>query len=108
LKLEAAKDEAAAIVARGTADAKVIELKNAAEAAGWKRSVEAFSGDGNLFARYVMFQKLSASYRRLMINTADSPIMRIFESFAPGSQGTPTTRPVVPASSSGAPVTANE
>ncbi|HUG17937.1 MAG TPA: SPFH domain-containing protein [Planctomycetaceae bacterium] len=108
LKLEAAIDEAAAIVARGTADAKVIELNNAAEAAGWKRSVEAFSGDGNQFARYVMFQKLSASYRKLMINTADSPIMRVFESFAPGSQARPSTPPVVPEGSSETPVTTKE
>jgi regulator of protease activity HflC (stomatin/prohibitin superfamily) len=81
LRLEAAKDEAAAMIARGKAEAEVIGFQNKAEAAGWKRSVEAFSGDGDQFARYVMLQKLSPAYRRLMINTADSPIMKIFELF---------------------------
>jgi len=89
LRLEAAKDEAAAVIARGTAEAEVVGFQNKADAAGWKRSVEAFSGDGNEFARYVLLQKLSPSYRRLMINTADSPIMKIFELFS-SQQSTPT------------------
>lgn len=88
LRLEAAKDEAAAMIARGKAEAEVIGFQNKAEAAGWKRSVEAFSGDGDQFARYVLLQKLSPSYRRLMINTADSPIMRIFDLFGE-QQGQP-------------------
>ncbi len=96
LKLDAAKDEAEAIVARGKAEAEVIRLQNAAIASGWQRSVEAFSGDGAQFSRYVMYQKLSASYRRLMINTADSPIMKIFEGFAP-SNSPPTPGVAAPA-----------
>lgn len=81
LKLDAAKDEAAAVVSRGKGQAEVIEFKNKAEAAGWERAVEAFSGNGNQYAQYVLFQKLSSSYRNIMVNTADSPIMKIFESF---------------------------
>jgi len=81
LRLDAAKDEAAAILARGKAEAEVIGFQNKAEAAGWKRSVEAFSGNGNEFARYVLLQKLSPAYRSLMINTANSPIMDIFALF---------------------------
>ncbi|HLQ43418.1 MAG TPA: SPFH domain-containing protein [Planctomycetaceae bacterium] len=81
LKLEAAQDEAAAIVAKGEGAAEVIRLDNAAEAAGWKRSVEAFSGNGAQYAQYVLFQKLSSAYRKIMVNTADSPIMKIFESY---------------------------
>ncbi|QDT63251.1 SPFH domain-containing protein [Calycomorphotria hydatis] len=81
LKLEAAKDEAAAIQARGQAEADVIVFQNEAEAAGWKRAVEAFNGNGEEYARYVLFQKLSSAYREIMVNTADSPIMKIFESF---------------------------
>jgi regulator of protease activity HflC (stomatin/prohibitin superfamily) len=105
LRLEAAKDEAAAIIARGTADAEVVGFQNKADAAGWKRSVEAFSGDGNEFARYVLLQKLSPSYRRLMINTADSPIMKIFELFSseqsekPVEGKTPTVNSKTPADS---------
>lgn len=89
LRLEAAKDEADAIVARGKAESEVIGFQNKAEAAGWKRSVEAFSGNGDEFARYVLLQKLSPSYRKLMINTADSPIMKIFELFSSGEATVP-------------------
>lgn len=88
-KLDATKDEAAAITSRGKAAAEVVEFKNQAEAAGWKRAVEAFGGDGGKYAQYVMFQKLSAAYRSIMVNTADSPIMKVFESF-----NAPATKPV--------------
>lgn len=81
LKLEAAKDESAALVARGEGEAEVILQQNLAEAAGWKRSVAAFGGNGSQFAQYVLYQKLATAYRRVMVNTADSPIMKIFESF---------------------------
>ena len=81
LKLEAAKDEAAAMLSKGQGEAEVIRLDNAAEASGWKRSVEAFGNNGGQYAQYVLYQKLSGAYRTIMVNTADSPIMKIFESF---------------------------
>jgi regulator of protease activity HflC (stomatin/prohibitin superfamily) len=81
LKLDAAKDEAAAILSKGEGEAEVIRLDNAAEASGWKRSVEAFGNNGGQYAQYVLYQKISAAYRTIMVNTADSPIMKIFESF---------------------------
>jgi len=92
LKLEAAKDEAAAIVATGEGAAEVIKQQNAAEAAGWKASVKAFSGNGAQYAQFVLYQKLSTAYRKIMVNTADSPIMKIFDSFnqpAKDSVGSP-------------------
>lgn len=82
LKLDATIDEAAAIEAKGKAAADVVRFNNEAEAAGWTTAVEAFEGDGQAYAQYVLYQKLSSSYRRIMVNTADSPIMKIFESFA--------------------------
>lgn len=82
LKLDATIDEAAAIEAKGKAAADVVRFNNEAEAAGWKKAVEAFEGDGQAYAQYVLYQKLSASYRKIMVNTADSPMMKIFESFA--------------------------
>jgi hypothetical protein len=101
LKLDASIDEAAAIEAKGKAAADVVRFDNEAAAAGWKKAVEAFEGDGQGYAQFVLYQKLSASYRRIMVNTADSPIMKIFESFAesaaeakalPGGRATvPTT-----------------
>ena len=90
-KLDAAADEAEAITARGEATAEVVRLQNQAVAAGWKRAVEAFGGDGNEYAQYVLFEKLSSAYRSMMINTADSPIMKIFESFGRNHES-PTTR----------------
>lgn len=81
LRLKASKDEAEAIVERGKAEAQVVEFNNKAEAAGWKKSVEAFSGDGGEFARYTMYQKLAGAYQKMMINTANSPIMDIFKQF---------------------------
>lgn len=108
LKLDATIDEAAAIEAKGKAAADVVRFNNEAEAAGWKKAVEAFQGDGQAYAQYVMYQKLSASYRKMMVNTADSPIMKIFESFADSADAAraaaakPTSTPTLPAAASGA------
>ncbi|TWT61862.1 SPFH domain-containing protein [Rubinisphaera italica] len=99
LKLEAAADEAEAIIARGTAEADVVGFNNEADAAGWKRAVEAFSGDGDAYARYVLNQKIAPSYQKIMANTQDSPIMKIFESFA-----TPSSIPKPEPSSTPAPM----
>jgi regulator of protease activity HflC (stomatin/prohibitin superfamily) len=81
LKLEAAENEAAAILSRGKAIAEVIKLKNQAEAAGWKEAVAAFEGNGQEYAQFVLFQKMASAYQNIMINTANSPIMKIFDSF---------------------------
>src|SRR5262245_3280999 len=99
-RLEATKDEAAAIASKGQGAAEVVEFKNQAEAAGWKRSVEAFDGAGNQFAQYVLFQKIAGAYRSIMVNTADSPIMKIFESFnSPGGKPGARAKPTKTASS---------
>jgi uncharacterized membrane protein YqiK len=90
LHLEAAEDEAEAIRARGKGAAEVTRLKIEAEAAGWKQSVAAYDGDGHQFAQYVLYQKMSGAYRQLMVNTADSPLMKIFEGFSPRER--PRTR----------------
>ena len=39
---------------------------------------------------YLYYQKLSTAYRRIMVNTADSPIMKMFESL---SERSPQTLP---------------
>ena len=83
-ELKAAQDMAAATLARGKAAADVIVFDNQAEAAGWKKSVEAFGGDGDQFARWVLLKKLAPAFQSMMINTADSPIMDIFNSFNAG------------------------
>lgn len=81
LKLDASQDEAKAIGARGLAAADVVRFDNEAEAAGWQKAVQSFDGDGQAYARYVLYQKLSTAWRRMMVNTADSPMMKILDSF---------------------------
>ncbi len=94
LKLDAAKDEAAAIMARAQAGADVIGFENEADAAGWRRAVEAFSGNGREYAQYEMYQKLAAAYQRIVVNTADSPIMRMFDALGESvDEGTATAAP---------------
>ncbi len=91
LELQAAEDLAAAIMSRGEAEAKVVEFGNTAEAAGWKKAVEAYGGNGDEYARGVMLSKLAPAFRAMMINTADSPIMDIFRQY---DQGAGATQPV--------------
>ena len=79
-KLEASKDEAAAIIARGKAQADVVVFQNEAEAAGWRESVTAFGGDGNAYARYILYRAMAPGYNNIMVNTADSPMMDVFKS----------------------------
>ena len=80
-KLEAAKDEAEAIVARGKADADVVLFNNQAQASGWQRAIKAFGGDGGAYAKYILWQKIAPSYEKIMTNTNNSPLMEVFKSF---------------------------
>lgn len=80
-QLQAAEDQAAATVAIGTAEAEVIQFDNEAEAAGWRRSVEAFGGEGDEFARWVLLKKIAPAFRSMMVNTADSPLMDLFNTY---------------------------
>ncbi len=80
-ELAAAEDQAQAITALGQAAADVIGFENEALAAGWAKSVEAYNGSGDEYARWVMLRKMAPNYRKLMVNTADSPLMNIFREF---------------------------
>ncbi len=100
-ELKAAKDEASAVTARGKAAAAVVQFQNEAEAAGWAKAVEAFSGNGNEYARWVLLQKLAPSFRQMMVNTADSPLMDIFDQYQDApieTAGSAETQPTVPTS----------
>lgn len=88
-ELEAAKDKALAILAKTRAEAAVIGFENVADAAGWKRTVEAFGGDGSSFGRYVLYQKLAPGFKKIMTNTADSPLMKVFDNFVDEKQAVP-------------------
>jgi regulator of protease activity HflC (stomatin/prohibitin superfamily) len=80
-KLLAAKDQASAIMAKGKAGADVVMFANLAEAAGWQKAIAAFSGNGAEFARWTLYKKLAPAFRRLMINTDNSPLMDVFKAF---------------------------
>lgn len=88
VELQAAIDQAGAITAKGEADAEVIKFENEADAAGWQKSVEAYDGNGDQYARWVMLKKMAPSFRQMMVNTADSPLMDIFSEFN-GIEDTP-------------------
>jgi regulator of protease activity HflC (stomatin/prohibitin superfamily) len=81
-QLAAAKDKADAIMAEKQAEAAVVKFANEADAAGWKAAVNALDGDGQAFARYVLYQKLAPGFRSIMTNTSDSPLMEVFKTFA--------------------------
>jgi regulator of protease activity HflC (stomatin/prohibitin superfamily) len=87
-KLLAAKDLAAAVMAKGKADADVVRFANQAEAAGWQKSIAAFSGNGNEFARWTLYKKLAPAFRSMMINTDTSPLMGVFKAFDTQKPGT--------------------
>lgn len=80
-KMLAAKDLAAAVIAKGTADADVVRFSNQAEAAGWQKSVAAFGGDGAEFARWTLYKKLAPAFRSMMVNTENSPLLDVFKTF---------------------------
>ncbi len=80
-KLEAAKDLAAATLAKGKAQADVIRFQNEALAAGWQKSIEAFGGDGGEFARYTLLKKIAPAYKAMMVNTENSTLMDVFKGF---------------------------
>lgn len=77
--LEAVADQSEAITFRMKAEASIIDQQNIAEAAGWKKAVEAFGGDGDAYARYILFQKLAPSFKSIFANSADSPLMGVFD-----------------------------
>jgi len=89
-ELDAAEDQAEAIGARGQAAADVIRFGNEAEAAGWAKAVEAYDGDGDEYARWVMLRKMAPAFRQMMVNTADSPLMNIFNEFNQSSESADT------------------
>lgn len=90
IRLDATKDQAAAIRFKGKADAQVIRLRNEAEVSGLRASVAAFDNSGALYAQNVLLTKLAPSFRRMMVNTASSPLMKMFERFGQSAPPRPT------------------
>ena len=79
-QLEATKDKASAILAKAEAEADVIKLDNAAEAAGLAAQVAAFDGDGAAMARNLLLAKIAPSFRTILGNS-EGPLMELFKQF---------------------------
>jgi regulator of protease activity HflC (stomatin/prohibitin superfamily) len=79
-QLEATKDKASAILAKAEAEADVIKLDNAAEAAGLAAQVAAFDGDGTTMARNMLLAKIAPSFRTILGNS-EGPLMELFKQF---------------------------
>jgi hypothetical protein len=92
-KFEAAKDLAAATLAKGKAEADVIRFQNEAQAAGWQKAIEAFGGDGVEFARYTLLKKIAPAYKAMMVNTENSALMDVFKAFKSGKTQKPADAP---------------
>lgn len=96
LQLDAARNQASAIVARGQAEANVILLQRQAEAEPLRQQVDAF-GSGEAFAQYFFYQRVAPSIRSILTNT-EGPFAEIFAQLTKptgnGTRGNSTTRPV--------------
>ncbi len=68
IKLEAAKDMAAAVLAQGKAEAAVTVMQYEAEAEGVKAKVKAF-GVGDKYAEYTLITKLAPGISEILSNT---------------------------------------
>jgi len=79
-QLEAAKDQASAIVAKAQAGADVIRYNNTAELAGLAARVAAFDGDGAALAQNILVGKLAPGFRSILTNS-DGPLMELFGQF---------------------------
>ncbi|OVE81683.1 hypothetical protein BVY04_02785 [bacterium M21] len=79
IKLEAAKDRAAATLAQGQAEAEVTVMSHKAEAEGVKAKVAAF-GQGNKYAEYTLVRKLAPGINEILSNT-DGLFAQLFERF---------------------------
>lgn len=80
LRLESAKEEAAAIRSRGEADAEIVLLRAKAEAEPLRDAIRAFGG-GESYAQFFFYQKLGPSLKAILAST-DGPFADIFRSLA--------------------------
>lgn len=91
IELEAARDQAAATLAKGEAEAKVITLKNEAEVAGLRAAVQGFSS-ADYFAQYHMLQKLTPALTEIFASD-DSEFARLFAGYMSLPRGKQPSQP---------------
>ena len=92
LDLEAARENAAALLSRGTADAEVVTLQYEAEAKPLAEAVQAFGG-GDTYAQYFFYQKLGPALKSVLAST-EGPFAEIFRSLSE-SEGAALPQPVL-------------
>jgi hypothetical protein len=80
LQLQAAQQQADALIAQGRAEANVVLLQKQAEAEPLRQQVAAF-GDGNAYAQYFFYQKLAPSVKSILTNT-EGPFADLFHQLA--------------------------
>jgi len=80
LELEAAKENAAALLSRGQAAAEVVTLQYKAEAEPLAEAVAAF-GDGRTYAQFFFYQKLGPALKSVLAST-DGPFADIFRALS--------------------------
>ena len=80
LELEAAKETAAALTARGEAKAEVILLDYEAEAKPLRDAISAFGG-GDAYAQYFFYQKLGPALKSVLAST-EGPFADIFRALS--------------------------
>lgn len=80
LQLEAARQTALAVLARGQADAEIARLQFEARAKPLADAVAAF-GDGHAYAQYFFYQKLGPALKSVLANT-DGPFADIFRALS--------------------------
>ncbi len=92
IQLEAAKDRAAQVLAKGKAAAAVEVMGHKAEAEGVRAKIGAF-GTGNRYAEYQLIMRLAPGIQKILSNT-NGPFAKLFERFsAISSDSTNTTAP---------------
>jgi regulator of protease activity HflC (stomatin/prohibitin superfamily) len=97
LQLDAAKNRADAILAKGKAEAAVIKLTNEAEIAGLRKAVQGFASVQN-FAQYHVVSRLAPALGEIFASDTGD-FAKIFSSYMtmPAGSGTKALRPAEPA-----------
>ena len=105
LRLGAAKQQASAIIAKGTAEATVIGSQNEAEVAGLRKAIQGFRSVQD-FAQYQIMKRLGPALTEIFASD-DSDFARLFSAFMTAPSGAPgkplTTAGAVPATMPAAP-----
>jgi hypothetical protein len=87
LQLKAAEEDAAALRARGQAEAEIITLGYRAETEPLRAVVNAF-GDGETYAQFFFYQKLGPALKSILAST-DGPLADILGALSTGRGGAP-------------------